>query len=89
MDYSWADRGGGGEIGGIMTQATMYYVTWDDGHEGRIRTELPRDAQTAIKCGQGLEESGAEEVKIILCRSECLIPLWRVGDPGFYYFSKK
>ncbi len=65
-----------------------YYVTWDDGREGRIRTQIPRRSEIAVKCGVGLEEHGAEEIKIIPCREGgCGIPLWGVGDPGFYYFA--
>ena len=66
----------------------MYYVTWDDGHEGRIRTQLPRQGRVAVQCGLGLEKAGAEEVKIISVRDdECFIPVWKMGDPGFYYFA--
>lgn len=65
-----------------------YYVTWDDGNEGRIRTELPRQGREAVLCGTGLEKHGAENVKIIPCRSdECTLPLWTVGDPGWDYFA--
>lgn len=75
-----------------MTEPTvpkvpMYYVVWDDGREGRIRTEFPRRDEVAVKCSIGLEEYGAEDVKIVPCREDgCTIPVWTLGDPGAYYF---
>ena len=66
----------------------MYYVTWDDGNEGRIRTHYPRRGDIAAKCGIGLEEHGAEDVKITPCRDDrCTVPTWTMGCPGFYYFA--
>lgn len=65
----------------------MYYVIWDDGREGRIRTEFPRQGDIAVKCGTELEKFGAEDVKIVPCREDgCTIPVWTLGDPGAYYF---
>ncbi len=66
----------------------MYYVTWDDGREGRIRTQVPRRAREAMMCSGGLKKYGAEDVKTIPCRDDrCTIPTWTLGDPGFDYFA--
>lgn len=68
----------------------LFWVTWEDGRGGRIRTQYPRDKDAALSCVIGLERSGAEEVELLPCRESglCGIPIWRMGDPGFYYFSK-
>lgn len=69
-------------------QVSMYYVVWDDGKEGRIRTQCPRQVKEAVMCGEGLSRYGAEDVKIIPCRDdECTLPLWTTGDPGWDYFA--
>ncbi len=69
-------------------QTSMYYVTWDDGREGRIRTQFPRQEKIALQCAVGLRRHGAEDVKIVPRREDdCTIPVWKAGDPGFYYFA--
>jgi hypothetical protein len=68
---------------------TMYYVTWDDAGEGRVRTQYPRQAQSAIDCRLGLEKHGAEHVQVVPCREdENTLPTWKAGDPGSYYFAR-
>lgn len=66
----------------------LYYILWDDGEGGNVRTQLPRKGEFAEMCMVGLRRYGAEEVRAVPCREGgSAVRTWKVGTPGSGYFE--